>query len=423
MLSPERSKEKTKRVVVTGLGMVTPLGTGVEDNWEAVCSGTSGIGTITRFDISAFPSQIAGEVKDFNPADFVDKQQIRRLDIFIHYAVAAARMAIEDSGIKINAKNGHRVGCVTGSGLGGLPMLEYYHKVLLEKGPSRISPFFIPGIIANMAPGQIAIEFGAKGPNISIETACAASCHAVGESFRLIREGLADVMITGGSEAVLTPLALGGFCTMRALSTRNNEPEKASRPFDLDRDGFVLSEGSGILVLEELDHALERATDIYAEVIGYGLTGDAYHVSAPDPEGEGAISCMKMALDYAGLKPEDLDYINAHGTSTKLNDSSENHAIKAVFGEHSYKLAISSTKSMTGHLLGGAGGVESIYTVLTIKHGIIPPTINYENPDPECDLDYVPNVARQAKIRAAMTNSFGFGGTNACLIFKSYEQN
>ena len=413
----------TKRVVVTGLGMVTPLGTGVEKNWEAVCSGTSGIGKITRFDPSAFSSQIAGEVRDFNPEDFMDKQQIRRFDIFIHFAMAAARMAIEDSGIKIDAKNGHRVGCIMGSGLGGLPMLEYYHKVLLEKGPRRISPFFIPGIIANMAPGQIAIEFGAKGPNMSIETACAASCHAVGESFRLIREGLADVMITGGAEAVLTPLALGGFCTMRALSTRNNEPEKASRPFDLDRDGFVMGEGSGILVLEELDHALEREVNIYAELIGYGLTSDAYHVSAPDPEGEGATNCMKMALSYAGIKPEDLDYINAHGTSTKLNDSSENNSIKAVFGKHSYKLAISSTKSMTGHLLGGAGGVESIFTVLTIKHGIIPPTTNYENPDPECDLDYVPNIARQAKIKTAMTNSFGFGGTNACLIFKSYEPN
>jgi len=413
----------TKKVVVTGLGMVTPLGTGVEKNWEGVCSGISGIGMITRFDASAFSSRIAGEVKDFNSADFMDKQQIRRLDIFIHYAIAAARMAVEDSGIKIDAKNGYRVGCITGSGLGGLPMLEHYHKILLEKGPSRISPFFIPGIIANMAPGQIAIEFGAKGPNMSIETACAASCHAVGESFRLIREGLADAMITGGAEAVLTPLALGGFCNMRALSSRNDEPEKASRPFDLNRDGFVMSEGSGILVLEELDHALERGADIYAEVIGYGLSSDAYHVSAPDPEGEGAMNCMKMALDYAGLNAEDIDYINAHGTSTKLNDFSENNAMKKVFGKHSYKLAISSTKSMTGHLLGGAGGVESIFTVLTIKHGIIPPTINYENPDPECDLDYVPNTARQVKIKAAMTNSFGFGGTNASLIFKSYEPN
>jgi 3-oxoacyl-[acyl-carrier-protein] synthase II len=411
----------TRRVVVTGLGMVTPLGIGVEKNWEAACSGKSGIGPITKFDASAFQSQIAGEVKDFRSEDFMDKQQVRRFDIFIHYAVASARMAMEDSGLKIDTSNGHRVGCVTGSGLGGLTMLEHFHKVLLEKGPRRISPFFIPGIIANMAPGQIAIEFGAKGPNLSIETACAASCHAVGESFRLIREGIADAMITGGAEVVVTPLALGGFCSMRALSTQNEAPEKASRPFDLDRDGFVIAEGAGMLVLEELQHAIERGAPVYAEVIGYGLNGDAYHVSAPDPEGEGALGCMKAALDYAGMKPQELDYINAHGTSTKLNDLSETKAIKALFGDHAYKFAISSTKSMTGHLLGGAGGVEAIFTVLTIKHGVIPPTINYETPDPECDLDYVPNVARQAKVRTAMSNSFGFGGTNACLIFKSFE--
>ena len=411
----------TRRVVVTGLGMVTPLGTGVEKNWEAACSGKSGIGTITRFDASGFQSQIAGEVTDFESQEFMDKQQIRRFDIFIHYAMACARMAMEDSGLKINASNSHRVGCVTGSGLGGLEMLEHYHKVLLEKGPRRISPFFIPGMIANMAPGQIAIEFGAKGPNISIETACAASCHAVGESFRLIREDIADAMITGGSEAVVTPLALGGFCSMRALSTRNKEPEKSSRPFELDRDGFVIGEGAGILVLEEMDQALERGAPIYAEVVGYGLSGDAYHISAPDPEGVGATNCMKMALTNAGLKHEELDYINAHGTSTKLNDLSENKAIKAVFGEHAYKLAISSTKSMMGHLLGGAGGVEAAFSALTIKHGIIPPTINYETPDPECDLDYVPNVVRQAKVKTAMSNSFGFGGTNACLIFKAFE--
>jgi len=310
---------------------------------------------------------------------------------------------------------------VTGSGLGGLAMLEHYHQVLLEKGPRKVSPFFIPGIIANMAPGQIAIEFGAKGPNLSIETACAASCHAVGEAFRFIREGIADAMIAGGSEAVVTPLALGGFCSMRALSTRNDEPEKSSRPFELHRDGFIMGEGAGILILEEMESALERGAKIYAEVVGYGATGDAYHVSAPDPEGEGAINCMKMAIHYAGLKPEDIDYINAHGTSTKLNDSSENKAVKAVFGEHAYKLAISSTKSMTGHLLGGAGGVEAIYTVLTIKHGIIPPTINYETPDPECDLDYVPNVLRKAEVKTAMSNSFGFGGTNACLVCTRFQ--
>ena len=410
-----------RRVVVTGLGMVTPLGTGVQKNWEAVCDGKSGIRSITKFDASLFTSQIAGEVPDFRAEDFMAKQQVRRFDIFIHYAVASARMAFEDSGLKIDSSNSHRVGCYTGSGLGGLSMLEHYHKVLLEKGPRKISPFFIPGIIANMAPGQIGIEFGAKGPNISVETACAASCHAIGESFRLIREGIADTMITGGSEAVVSPLALAGFCSMRALSTRNHEPEKASRPFDLDRDGFVMGEGGGILILEELNHALERGADIYTEVAGYGLSGDAYHVSAPEPDGDGAVRCISMAINGAGLKPEDIDYINAHGTSTKLNDESENKAIKVVFGEHAYKLAISSTKSMTGHLLGGAGGIESIYTILSMKHGIIPPTINYETPDPDCDLDYVPNKARKAEVRAAMSNSFGFGGTNASLIFKTYE--
>ncbi len=410
-----------RRVVVTGLGMVTALGTGVQKNWEAVCSGKSGIGTITKFDASPFASQMAGEVKDFRSEDFMDKKQVRRFDIFIHYAVASARMAMEDSRLTINSRNSHRVGCLTGSGLGGLTMLEHYHKVLLEKGPSRINPFFIPGMIANMAPGQIAIEFGVKGPNISVETACASSCHAVGEAFRMIREGIADAMITGGSEAVITPLAVGGFCAMRALSTRNHEPEKASRPFDLERDGFVMGEGAGMLILEELSQALERGAEVYAEVTGYGLSGDAYHVSAPTPDGEGAISCMDMAIKDNGMKPDDIDYINAHGTSTKLNDLSENKAIKAVFGEQAHKLAISSTKSMTGHVLGGAGGIEAIYTVLAIRHGIIPPTINYETPDPECDLDYVPNVARKAEVRAAMSNSFGFGGTNACLVFKAYK--
>jgi 3-oxoacyl-[acyl-carrier-protein] synthase II len=300
-------------------------------------------------------------------------------------------------------------------------MIEHFHRKYLESGPRRISPFFIPGIIANMVPGQIAIEFGAKGPNSSIETACAASCHSIGEAFRLIREGYADAMITGGAEAVITPLALGGFCSMKALSTRNHEPERASRPFDMERDGFIMGEGAGILILEEMSQALERGADIYAEVGGYGLSGDAYHVSAPDPEGQGAISCMSMATEDAGLKPEDVDYINAHGTSTQLNDLSETKAIKALFGEHAYKLAISSTKSMTGHLLGGTGGIEAVYSVLTIKHGIIPPTINYETPDPECDLDYVPNQARKASVNVAMSNSFGFGGTNGSLIFKAFK--
>lgn len=412
-----------RRVVVTGLGMVTPLGTGVQNNWEAVCAGKSGIRPIEKFDASSFPSQIAGQVTDFRSEDFVDKQQVRRFDIFIHYALASARMAMESSGLKIHSNNAHRVGCLTGSGLGGLTMLEHYHTVLLEKGLRKISPFFIPGMIANMAPGQIAIEFGAKGPNLSIETACAASCHGVGEAFRLIQEDKADAMITGGTEAVITPLALAGFCSMRALSTRNHEPEKASRPFDFDRDGFVMGEGAGILILEELKGALERGAEIYAEVAGYGLSADAYHVSAPDPDGIGAILCMSSALKDAGMKPDDIDYINAHGTSTKLNDASETKAIKDVFGKHAYKLAVSSTKSMTGHLLGGAGGVAAIYTVLSIKNGIMPPTVNYETPDPDCDLDYIPNKARKGKVSAAMVNAFGFGGTNGTLIFKAFEPN
>lgn len=411
----------SRRIVATGLGMVTPLGTGVEKNWDAACAGRSGIGPITKFDAASFSSQIAGEVSDFKSEEHMDKQQIRRFDIFIHYAVASARMALGESGLKINEKNAPRVGCITGTGLGGLATLERYHSILLEKGPKRISPFFIPGIIANMVPGQIAIEFGAKGPNLSIETACAASAHAVGEAFRMIREGISDAMITGGSEAVITPLALGGFCSMRALSTRNDEPEKASRPFELNRDGFIMGEGAGILILEALEHALDRGAPIYGEVVGYGLSGDAYHVSAPEPEGEGAITCMQAALDYAGLKPGDIDYINAHGTSTQLNDLSENKAIKALFKEHAYSVPISSTKSVTGHLLGGAGGIESIFTLLALKHGVLPPTANYETPDPECDLDYVPNTPREAPIRTAMSNSFGFGGTNATLIFSKYD--
>jgi 3-oxoacyl-[acyl-carrier-protein] synthase II len=401
--------------------MVSPLGVGVNENWENACAGKSGIGNITRFDATDFPSQVAGEVKGFNAEDYLDRQMVRRFDVFIHYAMAAARMAMEDSGLKIDAENACRVGSVTGTGLGGLSMLENFHSILLEKGPRRISPFFIPGIIANMVPGQIAIEFGARGPNLSIETACAASCHALGESYRMIKEGIADAMITGGAEAVITPLAVGGFCSMRALSTRNDEPEKSSRPFEHDRDGFIIGEGSGILIIEELTSALARGAHIYAEVAGYGLSGDAYHVSAPDPEGAGAVSCMKMAIKSAGMEPEDVDYINAHGTSTVLNDLSETVAIKKVFGDYAYKLAISSTKSMTGHLLGAAGGVEAVFTALTIRRGIIPPTINYETPDPQCDLDYVPNVLRKADVRVALSNSFGFGGTNACILLKAYD--
>jgi 3-oxoacyl-[acyl-carrier-protein] synthase II len=409
-----------RRVVVTGLGMVTPLGIGVEENWEAVTKGRSGIGRISKFDTSAYTSQIAGEIKGFRSEDFLAPKDARHLDIFIHYAIASARMAFEDSKLKITRDNSHRIGCVTGSGIGGLSTIEHYHQVLLEKGPRRISPFFIPGIIANMAPGQIAIEFGIRGPNTSITTACAASAHAIGESYKLIQRVAADAMITGGTEACITPLAVGGFTSMKSLSTRNDAPEKASRPFDNQRDGFVISEGGGIIVLEEVGHALERGATIYAEVIGYGMSSDAYHFTAPDPEGIGAGLCIQAALNDAGMEPTEIDCINAHGTSTKLNDLSETRAIKSVFGEYAYEVPISSTKSMTGHLLGGAGVTEAIYSVLTIINGIIPPTINYEFPDPECDLDYVPNEAREAEVQTVLSNSFGFGGTNASLIFRRY---
>jgi len=409
-----------RRVVVTGLGMVTPLGLGVEENWEAILKGKSGIGPITRFDASSSPSQIAGEVKGFRSEDFLSSKDARHLDIFIHYAIASARMAVENSRLKITPENNQRVGCVTGSGIGGLSTIEFYHKVLLEKGLRRVSPFFIPGIIANMVPGQIAIEFGARGPNTSVVTACAASSHAIGESWKIIQRGAAEVMITGGTEAVLTPLAIGGFTSMKSLSTRNDEPEKASRPFDRERDGFVVSEGGGIIILEELNYALDRGADIYAEIIGYGMSSDAYHITAPDPEGIGASICMKAALKDAGLNPGDIDYINAHGTSTKLNDISETKGIKSIFGDHAFKIPISSTKSMTGHLLGGAGVVEATYSILAIKNGLIPPTINYEFPDPECDLDYVPNKPRKARVRTALSNSFGFGGTNSSLIFREF---
>jgi len=411
-----------RRVVVTGLGLVTPVGIGVEETWEAICAGKSGIGEITRFDASGYDSRIAGEVKGFNPEDFISKKQIKRMDLFIQYALAAARMAMEMAQLKIDEELAPRAGVIIGCGLGGLPYIEHYHKILLERGPNRISPFFVPMIITNMAAGFISIEYGLKGPNISTTTACAAGAHAVGEGFRYIKMGLADVMVVGGTEATIAPLCIAGFCAMKALSTRNDEPEKASRPFDKERDGFVVGEGAGILVLEELNHALKRGAKIYAELIGYGATSDAYHITAPPPEGEGAVLCMENALKDAGIVPEEVDYINAHGTSTPLNDVSETKAIKAVFKEHAYKLAISSTKSMIGHLLGGAGGVEAVFTVLSLYTGIIPPTINYENPDPECDLDYVPNKARKANPKIAMSNSFGFGGTNAVLLFKKYQE-
>jgi len=411
-----------KRVVVTGLGLVTPIGIGVKETWENLCLGKSGIGPITRFDASNYRTRIAGEIKGFKPEEFIPQKLIKRLDVFVHYALGAARMAMEQSSLKITPELAPQVGVMTGCGLGGLRTIEDTHAAMLARGgsPDRISPFFIPMLIANMAPGQIAIEYGAKGPNLSIETACAAGNHAIGDSFKLIQRGAAKAMICGGVEAVITPLAVGGFNAMRALSTRNEEPEKASRPFDKDRDGFVMAEGSGIMILEELEFALERGAPILGEIVGYGLTGDAYHMTAPSPDGDGAIRCMQMALDDAGMKPEEVQYINAHGTSTDLNDAAETMAIKAVFKDHSTNLAVSSTKSMTGHMLGGAGGVESVFTVLAIQEGLIPPTINLDNPDPQCDLDYVPLKARKTEVSAAMTNSFGFGGTNAVLIFKKY---
>lgn len=409
-----------RRVVVTGLGLVTPLGIGVKETWEALLQGRSGVGKITLFDASSYPVQIAAEVKNFDPSQYIEPKEIKKMDRFIHFAIAATEMAMKDSGLKITPENAPRVGVIIGSGMGGLPMIEHYHKTLLEKGHRRISPFFIPMIIINLAAGQVSIRYGAKGPNSSPCTACATGSHSIGDAFKIIQRGDADAMIAGGTEAVITPMGIAGFTAMKALSTRNDEPERASRPFDIDRDGFVMGEGAGILILEELGHALRRGAKVYAEIIGYGMSGDAYHITSPAPEGEGAARCMEAALRDAGIRPEDVQYINAHGTSTKYGDELETMAIKKVFGSHAYKLAVSSTKSMTGHLLGAAGGVEAVITVLSIYNNIVPPTINLEKPDPACDLDYVPNKARKVEVNCAISNSFGFGGTNACLIFKKF---
>ena len=410
-----------RRVVVTGLGLITPLGIGVEKTWSALCAGKSGIAEITRFDTSDFLTKIAGEVKDFHPEDFLPKKEAKRTTRFIVFAIAATRMAVEDSGLKIDSSNADRIGVVTGCGLGGLSTLEENQRIMDEKGPKRVSPFFIPMMIGNMAPGMISIHFGAKGPNSSVATACAAGSHAIGDAFKIIKRGGADAMITGGVESVVTPTCIAGFNAMKALSTRNDEPEKASRPFDRDRDGFVVGEGSGILILESLESALIRNAHIYAEVIGYGMSGDGHHMTAPAPDGEGMARCMAAALNDAAISHDKIDYINAHGTSTQFNDFYETMAIKTVFKDEAYQIPISSTKSMTGHLLGGAGGIETVFTVLTTYHGIIPPTINLENPSEECDLDYVPNVAREVNVENAMTNSFGFGGTNAALVFSKYR--
>jgi 3-oxoacyl-[acyl-carrier-protein] synthase II len=410
-----------RRVVVTGVGLVTPLGVGIDNVWQRILNGESGIAPITRFDTTKHDTKFAGEVKGFNPDAYMSPKEVKRIDLFIQYALAATKIAVEDAALNMSQEIADRVGVVVGTGLGGLPTLEKYHSILLERGPGRISPFFIPMLIANEAPGHVAIQYGMKGPNLSIVTACATGTHSIGDATRIIQYGDADVMVAGGTEANLTPLTVGGFNAMKALSKRNDAPERASRPFEKDRDGFVVAEGAGIVILEELEHALKRGAKIYGEVAGYGYNGDAYHITAPAPDGEGFIRCMRMALKDAGLAPDSVDYINAHGTSTDLNDQTETLAIKEVFKEKAYKIPVSSTKSMVGHLLGAAGAVEAVFSLLAMRDNICPPTINYETPDPACDLDYVPNKARKHDINVALSNSFGFGGTNGTLIFRRLE--
>ena len=414
------SDRTTRRVVVTGLGVVTPLGTGIEKAWKAICAGESGIRRISKFDPTGYDAQIAGEVTDFDPAQFIEKKEIKKMDTFIHYAVGAAQLAVDDAAVKVTPEEATKVGVYIGSGIGGLGSIEHYHNVLKEKGPGRVSPFFIPMTIINLASGQVAIRIGAKGPNSCAVTACATGNHCIGDAYRLIQRGDADVMVAGGAEAAVTPLGVSGFAAAKALSFRNNEPTKASRPFDKDRDGFVLGEGAGVVVIEELEHARRRGARIYAEVIGYGMNSDAYHITAPPEEGEGAVRCIELAIEDAGIGKDQIGYINAHGTST-MADAIETHAIKQVFGPAAYRIPVSSTKSMTGHLLGAAGGIEAVFSILALFHGMLPPTINLDHQDPECDLDYVPNKARPAAIRVALSNSFGFGGVNACLIFKRLD--
>ncbi len=407
--------------MITGVGLVIPNGIGVKTAWKNVCEGRSGIGPLTRFDTNGFETKIAAEINGFNPERYIEKKEIKKTDLFVQYAMGAAHEAIEDSRLQITPENADRIGVIVGTGLGGLPTLEKYHQILLERGPSRISPFFIPMLIANLASGHIAIRFGVKGPNTCLVTACATGAHCIGDAFRAILYGDADAIIAGGTEANITPLTIGGFNAMKALSTRNEEPEKASRPFEKNRDGFVVAEGAGIVILEELEFARKRGARIYGEIVGYGYSGDAYHITAPSPDGDGAARCMRMAIRDAGLQPEEIEYINAHGTSTQLNDRTETIAIKTVFGEYAKRIPISATKSMTGHLLGAAGSTEAIFTLLAICEGILPPTINYEEPDPECDLDFVPNVARRQPVKIGMSNAFGFGGTNATLIIRSFS--
>lgn len=407
-----------RRVVVTGMSVISALGTGVEKNWDALMAGESGIGPITHFDASSLPTRIAGEVKDFNAADYLDKKELRKMDTFIKYALVASGMALEDSGLEINDSNAEMVGVLVGAGLGGLPAIEKYHEAVLEGGYKKLSPFFIPMVIINLAPGLISMKYGAKGPNLSVCSACATGTHSIGDAYRIIQRGDADAMIAGGTESTITMLGVGGFNVMKALSTRNDDPKGSSRPFEKNRDGFIMAEGAGILILEEYEQARKRGAKIYGEICGYGLTSDAHHLTAPAPGGEGAVRCMKMALASGGFNPGDIDYINAHGTSTPMNDYYETLAIKTVFGDYARKVMVSSTKGMTGHALGAAGALEAAYCLLTIGRGVVPPTINYEEPDPECDLDYVPNQAREAEVKVAMSNSFGFGGTNATLIFR-----
>lgn len=409
-----------RRVVVTGTGLVTPLGTGVEKNWEALMQGRSGVGQITRFDASQFNSHIAGEVKDFNPEDWIEKRDVRKMDLFIQYAVAASEQAMRESGFKVTEENADGVGVLIGNGIGGLCTIEEYHKQFLVSGLKHVTPFFIPKLISNLACGQISIRYGARGASFTTTSACASGSHAIGEAYRMIRFGYMEAAIAGGTEAALTGLGFGGFCVMRALSTRNDAPEKASRPFDKDRDGFVMSEGAAAIVMEEREAAIARGANILAEITGYAANSDAHHITSPSPEGRGAARCMQMCLEDNDVDPNEVDYINAHGTSTEQGDVAETQAIKRVFGERAAKLAISSTKSMTGHTLGAAGAIESVYTVLAITRGMIPPTINQEHPDPECDLDYVPNSARRMKIDVSLSNSFGFGGTNGSLIFRRF---
>ena len=406
-----------RRVAVTGMGVISPLGIGIDENWVALCNGKSGVAPITKFDTNSFPIKIAGEVRDFDPQKYIGHKEVKKMDIFIHYAVAASQLALKDSGFEITEQNAERVGVQVGVGLGGLPVIEKYHDIFKEKGVRKITPFFIPMLIANLASGQVSIHFGAKGPNTCVVTACATGTHAIGDAARLIQYGEADVMFAGGTESVITPLCVGGFHAAKALSTRNDDPQGASRPFDRDRDGFVIGEGCGVVILEEMDLAKKRGARIYGEVAGYALNGDAHHITATAPNGEGAARCMNLALKNAGINREEVEYINAHGTSTGA-DATETQAIKTVFGDHAYKLAVSSTKSMTGHLLGAAGGVEAIFSLLALSRGVLPPTINYTTPDPECDLNYTPNQAQERKISTALSNSFGFGGTNAVLVFK-----